>query len=323
MAEVSISSLCSQPIEHKDSAMQASPKAKSRVHYSAGEHENFFSEEEASDDAAQGQELDEDDINMEKPKKQWPVIIRMMSMTRHQYIKEKVGAWLSRVKVSEEALDLEQDPADHVPELPIEEALLSYKQKSPNEESLQFIPFGGVGESWDSGTVADTSGDSDDGPPWAAACFHPSLCPHLWSPMRPCHPTLLPVRWGLSPSQGDGAKLMERQVDYWTAVQPTDRKRDSKKKDLPTANNTLKCTFYSLQFSRLPSSGEATVTPTMSLTVVTKEKKQKVLFLPKKTKDKVVESKSQYLEGISRLACRANTSRTCCGSSSKVRCGMT
>ncbi|ELK35835.1 Phosphofurin acidic cluster sorting protein 2 [Myotis davidii] len=96
--------------------MQASCKAKYRVHYSAGEHENFFSEQEASDDAAQGQEPDEDDINVEKPKKQWPVIIRMMSMTRHQYIKEKVGAWLSRVKASEEALDPEQDPADHVPE---------------------------------------------------------------------------------------------------------------------------------------------------------------------------------------------------------------
>nr|KAF6296177.1 hypothetical protein mMyoMyo1_009243 [Myotis myotis] len=107
--------VASQPIEHKDSAMQASPTAKYRVHYSAGEHENFFSEQEASDDAAQGQELDEDDINVEKPKKQWPVIIRMMSMIRHQYIKEKVGAWLSRAQVSEEDLDPEQEPADHVP----------------------------------------------------------------------------------------------------------------------------------------------------------------------------------------------------------------
>ncbi|KAK1331537.1 LOW QUALITY PROTEIN: hypothetical protein QTO34_009494 [Cnephaeus nilssonii] len=565
MAEVSISSLSSHPIEHKDSAMQAGSKAKSRVHHSEGEHENF-SEQEARDDA----ELDEDDINVEKPKKQWPAIIRMMSMTRHQYIEEKVVAWLSRVKVSEEDLDPEQDPADHCPEpggasesslhdqedvglrrqaakrclglsapqnahpgeqpaqpkdspeaepsaldmltkkllpsghitktklsssppprprrsipatmaeadprkttynqlnhilisddllpeniilvntsdrqeqfhsdtlqghtlpcsdiqaafssiiwriqrychynsqppkpghnyfsavlqiflellsykvldwlgymrflviplgshpvarhlgsryhsffqdlawrdlfhkledrapcrtrwtstsrgqlcLPaaIEEALLSDKQKSPNEQPYNSFPSG---EWVKVGTVqqsSDTSGDSDNGPPWAAACF----CPSLWSPRRPRHPTLLPVsEWGLSsPSQGDGAKLMERQVDYWTAAQPTDRKRDSEKKDLPTANNTLRCSSHSLQVSRLPSSGAATATPT-SMTGLTKEKKKKVLFLPKKTKDKVVESKSQCLEGIGRLVCRPSTSRTCCGSSSKVWCGMT
>lgn len=94
--------------------MQAGSKAKCRVRYSEGEHENFSSEQEGSDAAAQGQELDED-INMEKPKKQWPAMIRIMSMTRHQYIKEEVGAWLRGVKVSQEALDPEQDPADHVP----------------------------------------------------------------------------------------------------------------------------------------------------------------------------------------------------------------
>nr|KAF6296178.1 hypothetical protein mMyoMyo1_009244 [Myotis myotis] len=107
--------------------------------------------------------------------------------------------------------------------------------------------------------------------------------------------------------QGDGAKLMERQVDYWTAAQPTDRKRDSKKKDLPTANNTLKCTFQSLQVSRLPSSGQAKATPTMCMTVLTKEKKKKVLFLPKKTRTRSwsPKSKSQCLEGISHLVCRA------------------
>lgn len=68
---------------------------------------------------------------------------------------------------------------------------------------------------------------------------------------------------------------MGLQVDYWTAAQATDRKRDAEKKDLPTAKNTLKCTFRSLQVSRLPGSGEAPATPTMSMTVVTKEKNKK------------------------------------------------
>lgn len=68
---------------------------------------------------------------------------------------------------------------------------------------------------------------------------------------------------------------MGLQVDYWTAAQPADRKRDAEKKDPPTTKNTLKCTFRSLQVSRLPSSGEAAATPTMSMTVVTKEKNKK------------------------------------------------
>lgn len=68
---------------------------------------------------------------------------------------------------------------------------------------------------------------------------------------------------------------MGLQVDYWTAAQPADRKRDAEKKDLPAAKNTLKCTFRSLQVSGLPSSGEAAATPTMSMTVVTKEKNKK------------------------------------------------
>lgn len=68
---------------------------------------------------------------------------------------------------------------------------------------------------------------------------------------------------------------MGLQVDYWTTAQPADRKRDAEKKDLPVTKNTLKCTFRSLQVSRLPSSGEAAATPTMSMTVVTKEKNKK------------------------------------------------
>uniref|UniRef100_G1Q346 Phosphofurin acidic cluster sorting protein 1/2 C-terminal domain-containing protein n=1 Tax=Myotis lucifugus TaxID=59463 RepID=G1Q346_MYOLU len=166
-----------------------------------------------------------------------------------------------------------------------------------------------------------TSGDSDDGPTWAAACFYPSLYPYFCSTMMLFHPTHLVSEWGMSsPSQGNGAKLMEGQVDYWSAAQPTDRKRDLKKKDLLTANNTLKCTFQSVQVSRLPSSGQANATPTMCMAVLTKEKKKKVLFLPKKTKDK--KSKSQCLEGISHLVCRAKNQENILRSSSKVWCGM-
>ncbi|OBS65058.1 hypothetical protein A6R68_06427 [Neotoma lepida] len=203
-------------------------------------------------------------------------------------------------------------------QLPIAEAMLTYKQKSPDEESSQrFIPF--VGPASITSQVVKvgivepssaTSGDSDDAAPSGSSVLSSTPPSVSTSPAAkeasPTPPSSPSVSGGLSsPSQGIGAELMGLQVDYWTAAQPADRKRDAEKKDLPTTKNTLKCTFRSLQVSRLPSSGEAAATPTMSMTVVTKEKNKKVMFLPKKTKDKDVESKSQCIEGISRLICTA------------------
>uniref|UniRef100_A0A452E879 Phosphofurin acidic cluster sorting protein 2 n=1 Tax=Capra hircus TaxID=9925 RepID=A0A452E879_CAPHI len=606
VAEIWIFSLSSQPIDHEDSAMQAGPKAKSTENYSEEEYESFSSEQEASDDAVQGQDLDEDDFDVGKPKKQRRSIVRTPSMTRQRNFKQKVAALLRRFRVSDEVLDSEQDPAEHVPEveedldllydtldvedpsdsgpdleddgsvlstpkpklrpyfeglshsssqteigsihsarsqreppspadvpektrvlggkqpsdsvsdlvahsppapgeqpappeespeveisaldlfteklppsgritkteslvipstrwpvrgkqagprgrstslkerqparpqnerlpeniilvntsdwqgqflsdvlqrhtlpvvctcsaaafstivsriqrycncnpqpptpvkiavagaqhylsshpvarylgsyntffqdlawrdlfsklearsavqdtpdivsritqyisgancahqLPIAEAMLTYKQKSPDEESSQkFIPFVGVVKVGIVEPSSATSGDSDDAAPSGSSVLSstpPSTSPAAKeaSPTPPSSPS---VSGGLSsPSQGVGAELMGLQVDYWTAAQPADRKRDAEKKDSPTAKNTLKCTFRSLQVSRLPSGGEAAATPTMSMTVVTKEKNKKVMFLPKKTKDKDVESKSQCIEGISRLICTA------------------
>lgn len=202
---------------------------------------------------------------------------------------------------------------------------------------------------------------------------------------------------------------MGLQVDYWVA--PTERKKDMEKRD-SSSKNTLKCNFRSLQVSRLPLGGaEPSPQPTMSMTVVTKEKNKKgelyscvvqgdwcmhvsldlctvcvisssfyilnpfkslhkldrviksyshewmwsnqiqsytiwpqtshqkakmsfnpqsperfwiphlltaslwfpplpVMFLPKKSKDKEVESKSQVIEGISRLICTAKQQQT-------------
>ncbi|XP_006515842.1 phosphofurin acidic cluster sorting protein 2 isoform X15 [Mus musculus] len=117
VAEIWIVSLSSQPIDHEDSAMQAGPKTKSTDNYSEEEYESFSSEQEASDDAVQGQDLDEDDFDVGKPKKQRRSIVRTTSMTRQQNFKQKVVALLRRFKVSEEVLDSEQDPAEHVPEV--------------------------------------------------------------------------------------------------------------------------------------------------------------------------------------------------------------
>uniref|UniRef100_A0A7N6FBX4 Phosphofurin acidic cluster sorting protein 2 n=1 Tax=Anabas testudineus TaxID=64144 RepID=A0A7N6FBX4_ANATE len=151
-------------------------------------------------------------------------------------------------------------------QLPIAEAMLTYKQKSPDEDSCQkFIPFIGV------------------------------------------ILTILALLTVLC-SSGGQAELMGLQVDYWVA--PTERKKDVEKRD-SSSKNTLKCNFRSLQVSRLPLGGaEPSLQPTMSMTVVTKEKNKKVMFLPKKSKDKEVESKSQVIEGISRLICTAKHQQT-------------
>ncbi|XP_068878615.1 phosphofurin acidic cluster sorting protein 2 isoform X6 [Aphelocoma coerulescens] len=194
-------------------------------------------------------------------------------------------------------------------QLPIAEAMLTYKQKSPDEESSQkFIPFVGVVKVGIVEQSSATSGDSDDAAPSSSIVLSstpPSVSPAVKeaSPTPPSSPSV--TGSFSSPSQGLGAELMGLQVDYWIAAPPVDRKRDPEKKDPSTTKNTLKCTFRSLQVSRLPASGEIATTPTMSMTVVTKEKNKKVMFLPKKTKDKEVESKSQCIEGISRLICTA------------------
>uniref|UniRef100_A0AAR2KMF0 Phosphofurin acidic cluster sorting protein 2 n=1 Tax=Pygocentrus nattereri TaxID=42514 RepID=A0AAR2KMF0_PYGNA len=183
-------------------------------------------------------------------------------------------------------------------QLPIAEAMLTYKQKSPDEDSCQkFIPFIGVS-------------DSDDAAPMGSllSSTPPQISPALKeaSPTPPSSPSVHSP-FSSSPGGGQG-ELMGLQVDYWVA--PTERKRDMEKRD-SSSKNTLKCTFRSLQVSRLPPGGaEAGPQPTMSMTVVTKEKNKKVMFLPKKTKDKEVESKSQVIEGISRLICTAKHQQT-------------
>ncbi|XP_044298802.1 phosphofurin acidic cluster sorting protein 2 isoform X4 [Varanus komodoensis] len=192
-------------------------------------------------------------------------------------------------------------------QLPIAEAMLTYKQKSPDEESAQkFIPFVGVVKVGIVDQSSATSGDSDDAAPCSASVLSstpPSVSPVVkeTSPTPPSSPSVT----SSFASSSLGMELMGLQVDYWIGAHPMDKKRDSEKKELSAAKNTLKCTFRSLQVSRLPPSGEAASTPTMSMTVVTKEKNKKVMFLPKKARDKEFDSKSQCIEGINRLICTA------------------
>uniref|UniRef100_A0A8B9HDZ2 Phosphofurin acidic cluster sorting protein 1 n=1 Tax=Astyanax mexicanus TaxID=7994 RepID=A0A8B9HDZ2_ASTMX len=111
-----------------------------------------------------------------------------------------------------------------------------------------------------------------------------------------------------SPIMSHGVDAIGLQVDYWVI----EKRKDGERRD---NKNTLKSAFRSLQVSRLPSSTQGDLQPnscTMAMTVVTKEKNKKVptIFLGKKPKERDTESKSQVIEGITRLICSAKHQQT-------------
>uniref|UniRef100_A0A8C7IE95 Si:ch211-126j24.1 n=2 Tax=Oncorhynchus kisutch TaxID=8019 RepID=A0A8C7IE95_ONCKI len=162
---------------------------------------------------------------------------------------------------------------------PISEAMLTYKQKSPDEDSCQkFVPFIGF---WPFSSLSCLQN------------IHKTFLSHI---PPPCS------------SPVTGGEVMGLQVDYWTC-HGVDKKKEGEKRDVGI-KNTLKSNFRSLQVSRIPNGGELTPPPGMAMTVVMKEKNKKVIFLSKKPKEKEVDSKSQVIEGISRLICTAKHQHT-------------
>ncbi|NXS74092.1 PACS1 protein, partial [Pandion haliaetus] len=200
-------------------------------------------------------------------------------------------------------------------QLPISEAMLTYKQKSPDEDSCQkFVPFVGVVKVGLVEQSFSASVDSDD----ATVCT-PSLLSSVPAasgaapygketvstpPPSPSVSSGLSGAGSLSP----GVEVMGLQVDYWT-TQGLDRKKEGEKRETGI-KNTLKSNFRSLQVSRIPGTGELVSPSTMAMTVVTKEKNKKVMFLSKKPKEKDLEPKSQVIEGITRLICTAKHQNT-------------
>ncbi|XP_037394698.1 phosphofurin acidic cluster sorting protein 1 isoform X2 [Pygocentrus nattereri] len=210
-------------------------------------------------------------------------------------------------------------------QFPISEAMLTYRHKrkrslyfdfyiSPDEDSCQkFVPFIGVVKVGIVEHSLSTSVDSDDAmgggigilttPPSQPATTHGrEMC--VTPPPSPSTCTALT---GVG-SPGAGGELMGLQVDYWT-MQGGEKKRDGEKREAGL-KNTLKSNFRFLQVSRLPCRGELTPPPSMAMTVVTKEKNKKVIFLSKKVKEKELDSKSQVIDGISRLICTAKHQHT-------------
>ncbi|KAK2862967.1 hypothetical protein Q5P01_002500 [Channa striata] len=230
-------------------------------------------------------------------------------------------------------------------QLPIAEAMLTCKHRTRDEDSYQkFIPFIGVvkvGLIESGPSIADaeegvavslavpsTSPPSHGSPSgMIKEAATPPSSPSMGSVLNSTRlqPIVLPLVRPLfvlccfkhlsfhrSPSMSHGVDAIGLQVDYWLASL-AEKRREGERRDTG-CKNTLKSVFRSLQVSRLPSGGasdpQAQVS-TMAMTVVTKEKNKKVpIFLGKKTKEKDVDSKSQVIEGISRLICSAKQQQT-------------
>ncbi|XP_033835550.1 phosphofurin acidic cluster sorting protein 2 isoform X1 [Periophthalmus magnuspinnatus] len=210
-------------------------------------------------------------------------------------------------------------------QFPISEAMLTYKQKrkrslyfdfyiSPDEDSCQkFVPFIGVVKVGIVEQSLSTSVDSDDAMGGNTSILS-SPTPPTAGPYGkeigstpPQSPSVSTALSGAG-SPCSGSEVMGLQVDYWTWQGP-EKKKEGEKRDVGL-KNTLKSNFRSLQVSRLPCGGELTPPPSMAMTVVTKEKNKKVIFLSKKPKEKELDSKSQVIDGISRLICTAKHQHT-------------
>ncbi|XP_013768657.1 phosphofurin acidic cluster sorting protein 2-like isoform X1 [Pundamilia nyererei] len=199
-------------------------------------------------------------------------------------------------------------------QFPISEAMLTYKQKSPDEDSCQkFVPFIGVVKVGIVEQSLSTSVDSDDAMGGNTSILSsptpPSAGPYgkEIGGTPPQSPSVSTTLSGAG-SPCSGSEVMGLQVDYWTWQGP-EKKKEGEKRDIGL-KNTLKSNFRSLQVSRLPCGGELTPPPSMAMTVVTKEKNKKVIFLSKKPKEKELDSKSQVIDGISRLICTAKHQHT-------------
>ncbi|XP_066280425.1 phosphofurin acidic cluster sorting protein 2-like isoform X4 [Branchiostoma lanceolatum] len=229
-------------------------------------------------------------------------------------------------------------------QLPIAEAMLTYKAKVTDEESTQtFIPFVGdvrVGSS-ESANLS-VSVDMDDGvsgspqvasgqtatptstsqqaikdmketaTPPTTASGSPGQLPQsentqvqLTDASSGAVPKAKALAMYISPSSQ--TEVLDLQIDYWLSSPPREggKEKDKDKKEM--TKGTVKTSVRWLQVNRLPVSGDVSGSSgTLTMVLVTKEKKQK-MRIGKKAKDKEAESKSQTIEAVNRLICTSKS----------------
>uniref|UniRef100_M4A1Z1 Phosphofurin acidic cluster sorting protein 1 n=1 Tax=Xiphophorus maculatus TaxID=8083 RepID=M4A1Z1_XIPMA len=194
-------------------------------------------------------------------------------------------------------------------QLPIAEAMLTCKHKTREEESYQkFIPFIGVVKVGLIESASSPTGDPEEGVGVSLAVPSTSPPSHgspsglikeaATPPSSPSMGSVLTVQG--SPSMPHGVDAIGLQVDYWLASL-ADKRREGERRDTG-CKNTLKSAFRSLQVCRLPGGGSSDPQTLVS--------RVPTIFLGKKPKEKDMDSKSQMIEGISRLICSAKQQQT-------------
>ncbi|CAI9730390.1 Hypothetical predicted protein [Octopus vulgaris] len=211
--------------------------------------------------------------------------------------------------------------ANYLLPIAIGEAMVTYKGRNSDEESTQiFIPF--ISEvKIGSPDYLNASVDIEESvtcptlsgsPPSQVAPTEKTKDGHHTPPNSPNVSLMSPSQSQQSvPASAalpfltattQSSEYMELQVEYWTLAsksETSDKDRINKKE---SNKCSLKTAFRSLHVYRLPPApSEMPISAGFCMGVVTKEKKQKIMRIGKKSKDP--ESKSQVIDGISRLIC--------------------
>ncbi|XP_074640107.1 phosphofurin acidic cluster sorting protein 2-like isoform X3 [Tubulanus polymorphus] len=205
-------------------------------------------------------------------------------------------------------------------QLPIAEAMVTYKEKSTDDESSQiFIPFlnevrigptdlsQSTSVDFDEATV--TSPGPSGSPPNTSYMEKAKDTKEHTPPNSPSINNVVASTSQGSPSTPTGShEYMDLQLDYWSVTPKYDQSEKEKDKDKSkkdSSKSSLKTAFKCVQVFRLPQAGSDLSSSSMVMMVIAKEKKQKIMRIGKKSKES--ESKSQVIDGINRLICTSKS----------------
>ncbi|XP_069985419.1 phosphofurin acidic cluster sorting protein 1 isoform X3 [Penaeus vannamei] len=220
--------------------------------------------------------------------------------------------------------------AQHTLHLPIAEAMLTYKEKSGDDESTQaFVPFI-MDVRLGSGDVTSSSVDLDEPLSTPTAIILPGSPPAASTPTTglsidktrdnttpPSSPNINSSHLAnyKSLSESGGQEALDLQVDYWlvrsSGREDKEKEKEKEKARVEGGKYTLKTSFRTLQVARLAPLG---VTPPvdpysfqhLTLSYATKEKKQRIMRIgKKKEKERETESRREVVDGVSRLLASA------------------
>ncbi|CAL4063168.1 unnamed protein product, partial [Meganyctiphanes norvegica] len=215
-------------------------------------------------------------------------------------------------------------------QLPIAEAMLTYKEKSCDDESTQaFVPFIMDVRLGSGDVTGSTSVDIDEpavstptslilpGSPPAPATGAPQQTlnvdksrDNITPPSSPNVNTSHIANYRMI---SDGHEPLDLQVDYWLirSAKNEDKEKDYKDKERTRGEGgkyTIKTSFRTLQVARLAPLGVTHPQDSnlcnqhLTLSFATKEKKQRIMRLgKKKEKERETESRREVIDGVNRL----------------------